>query len=1140
MGRFATAPARSLPLEGKAKKGKEETKIMINFKKLLAGTLSAAMVLGTMTIPAFADESVSGKAAKIGETEYATLQDAFDNAKKDDTITLLKDIELTDTVEIATGSEALSGITLAGNGKTVSYNFGMSKSAFFFDKYPNGINIKDLTMTGSAKYGIYFTGGGSSNLTNVNISGSYFYTVALYGTHGGTFTNCNITNDNDGKVSLSPYLDSAIWTNVAYTTPVNLINSKISSININGYVESRNTFAPKIYVDKDSETKIYSFTNGYSENSNVVPNKLYCLDPKSTGKVTVQEFINDAPTNISDPITPVAKANVTVTVNNSTETFETEILFDSLAGAVAAVKDGGTVTLLDDVTVSELISFPNNTTLDLNGKTLKSDFNKGYAFVFKNGGSIVDTAETKGSIESTNARTINSESTNAMFTVDGVTAVNTSGNADAVVIATNGGGLTLKNSTITSVNGTGYALSSFSTTATDSITDVYTIENTNVTSSYTCLYRNGNAGKFQMNAKDSSLICDKSQSSYNDTSVAAYISNHSRNDKWKHQVTFENCTITGDTGIEAKYTDLTLKNCDITAKGTLSYIQNNNGSTSDGFSVVITDNAKGTVKALPEGTVKIDGGNYIGLIGLENLASAKDNHMNPGTKTDVQISGGTFPGQDVTEYTADGYYYDATDKTVKKSAAKVIDNAKSAGVKVTLDNLEKNSAIDKTADATYNVVLDTVKPEDKAAVDEIKNANPNKTVIAYDIYVEKTENGIKSEVKDVTNQKVTLKLPTKVKEGGEVKVYHNGIEINDVAISEDRMSVSFIAPSFSAYTFVYDADALTDSDITKNIKVEFEQVTDSEYDIVLKATNSGKKINGLLTADLTFSLTQGTTGLVNYEITPAANMSLLVNGNRYTFSFDGTNAHSATGDEIVIGKVVFDGYCTGAKFNIVDTATTNLVNTTKAVDSIVESYIANGDGINTGILDTTASIDGINLTQETANLTINVSFPNAVVNQAAAYQDMKVTVSGNGANEVVKLGSDNSNVTFANDTYTVEFTDKLVKGNTYTVTVEGAGYRTARYTVSMTGAKTLNFWNNVKTAPAYVEENVGNPTNTNFLAGDIVKDGQINIYDLSAVVSYFGTDNLVSEHPTYAKYDLNRDGVIDSKDVAYVLVSWGK
>ena len=93
----------------------------------------------------------------------------------------------------------------------------------------------------------------------------------------------------------------------------------------------------------------------------------------------------------------------------------------------------------------------------------------------------------------------------------------------------------------------------------------------------------------------------------------------------------------------------------------------------------------------------------------------------------------------------------------------------------------------------------------------------------------------------------------------------------------------------------------------------------------------------------------------------------------------------------------------------------------------------------------------------------------------------------------------------------------------------------------MTGAKTLNFWNNVKDEPTVIERgSTGTGVNTNFLAGDIVKDGQINIYDLSAVVSYFGTDNLVSEHPTYAKYDLNRDGVIDSKDVAYVLVSWGK
>lgn len=490
-----------------------------------------------------------------------------------------------------------------------------------------------------------------------------------------------------------------------------------------------------------------------------------------------------------------------------------------------------------------------------------------------------------------------------------------------------------------------------------------------------------------------------------------------------------------------------------------------------------TFNGSMTVAQVHKGSLNVKGGYYDLAPSVKShvpayakyIINAIDSAFKDGSAI-ISVTGGTFVNFDPsanpegidTSYAAKGYYSKDNQNgtfSVLQSAAKVIDNAKSAGVKVTLDNLEKNSAIDKTADATYNVVLDTVKPEDKAAVDEIKNDNPNKTVIAYDIYVEKTENGIKSEVKDVTNQKVTLKLPTKVKEGGEVKVYHNGIEINDVAISENRMSVSFTAPSFSAYTFVYDAANLTADDITKNIKVKFEQVTDSEYDIVLKATDNGQKINGLLTADLTFSLEQGTTGLVNYEITPAANMSLLVNGNRYTFSFDGTNAHSATGDEIVIGKVKFNGYCTRANFKVNTTSAdaVNKLHTTKAVDSIVDEYLTNGDGTNTDKLDAAASIDGINLTQETANLTVNVSFPNAVVNQAAAYQDMKVTVSGNSANEVVKLGEGVDGVTFANDTYTVEFTDKLVKGNTYTVTVSGAGYRTARYTVSMTGAKTLNF-----------------------------------------------------------------------------------
>ena len=113
--------------------------------------------------------------------------------------------------------------------------------------------------------------------------------------------------------------------------------------------------------------------------------------------------------------------------------------------------------------------------------------------------------------------------------------------------------------------------------------------------------------------------------------------------------------------------------------------------------------------------------------------------------------------------------------------------------------------------------------------------------------------------------------------------------------------------------------------------------------------------------------------------------------------------------------------------------------------------------------------------------------------------------------------------------YTVNVLDTLTVDTTYTVTVKGAGYRTIRKNVTMTEDKTVNFWNNVKDAEG-----------ADYLAGDIVKDSSINIYDLSAVVSYFGKNNDVTKESTYAKYDLNRDGKVDSKDVAYVLVSWGK
>jgi hypothetical protein len=183
-----------------------------------------------------------------------------------------------------------------------------------------------------------------------------------------------------------------------------------------------------------------------------------------------------------------------------------------------------------------------------------------------------------------------------------------------------------------------------------------------------------------------------------------------------------------------------------------------------------------------------------------------------------------------------------------------------------------------------------------------------------------------------------------------------------------------------------------------------------------------------------------------------------------------------------------------------------------------------------------------NIAVPTRDLKINVNFPNNVNNNAKAYQNMKVEISGGdlAAPITKELGNNVQGVVWNNNTYSV--TEKLTYDRSYTVTVSGEGYRTARYTVTMTDNKTLNFWNNVKKQAEVVEvgSDDSKAKNVTFLAGELVRDNQINIYDLSAVVSYFGRTNDVNAESQYAKYDLNRDGKVDSKDVAYVLVSWGK
>ena len=327
---------------------------------------------------------------------------------------------------------------------------------------------------------------------------------------------------------------------------------------------------------------------------------------------------------------------------------------------------------------------------------------------------------------------------------------------------------------------------------------------------------------------------------------------------------------------------------------------------------------------------------------------------------------------------------------------------------------------------------------------------------------------------------------------------------------------------------------------TGSVEVVFEEVLSAKegektYDIYLVGSNKSL-INRLNSVDLSFVHTKFE-GATEFEII-ASNSEVAINPVdnskvRYEFHYNGKDGvKTDTANEIQIGQVKFTGY---GKFSFaVDaTADTNAAHATTLYDNIVESFVPNSyDGVQLGelVIDD-ETIKNIEIAVPTRKLTIDITCPNAVKNNVKAYQDMTVTIVGGTVNETIALGTDGT---------AYNFTKELPYNAAYTVTVSGAGYRTARYTVTMTEDKTLRFWNNVRDEAQTIE--VGKETgavNVTYLAGDIVKDNKINIYDLSAVVSYFGTTNDTTAYSDYAKYDLDRNGVIDSKDVAYVLVSWG-
>ena len=269
----------------------------------------------------------------------------------------------------------------------------------------------------------------------------------------------------------------------------------------------------------------------------------------------------------------------------------------------AAATNGKNVQLTQDVTLTDALTFDNAVTIDLNGKTLTSSLNSnGYSLV-----TYADATIVNGTYKGTGtARGIaacgNLKMRNVTVDVAGQVGVACSA-ADRQY--------TIEDSTIKG----GYALCNFNNNAT------INVSNSTLEGMTTGFYHNGSNSGLNLTVTGTKINADNNGTD----ATGVYISGSTatRDAGGYQKASFTDCTVKGNAAIEVKYTDLTLNNCTVTATvpaANASYTQNNNGSTTNGFAVVSTDNATNNTMPKPEGTITINGGSYTGLIGLHSFA----------------------------------------------------------------------------------------------------------------------------------------------------------------------------------------------------------------------------------------------------------------------------------------------------------------------------------------------------------------------------------------------------------------------------------------------------------------------------------------------------------------------------------------
>ncbi len=458
-------------------------------RKLLSVLLTLCLafsLLPTAALAATAENCPSGEScihqAAIGSTHYDTLQEAVNVAAAGQTVTLLKDAELTATLEIN------KAITLDGANHKITGGSSAKKSlikvqtdedftltnCIFAPNTP--VNISNDEVVAGTRTAVYLKVGGNATVTNNTFEGvdNGYYNAIEFGIGiDPALEGANISGNTFKKSIKNNYFS---FYNLQEGAVVNIKDNKLLNSN-------KNSDGIRISNPKNVNATFNIVNNTFTYNdSGANYDALILLQDYSKeeshqnfGSITLNIEKLSAPQDITTLYYVYKNGTGVITTNqpvvkgdSSIEKFFVakvdDTYYKTLPEAVAAAQDGKTVTLLKDVTTKVTIPAGKTVTLDLDGKklTVPTDVGirvKGKLTVTGNGTVTCDRTPfmvDAGELVIENG-TVNSDSDYGIYAKDGgrvtvnggtltslyspLTGNNTTGNMNFTV---NGGTLTAK------------------------------------------------------------------------------------------------------------------------------------------------------------------------------------------------------------------------------------------------------------------------------------------------------------------------------------------------------------------------------------------------------------------------------------------------------------------------------------------------------------------------------------------------------------------------------------------------------------------------------------------------------------------------------------------------------------------------